>query len=79
MQTNIELTNLQPSTALDLMAVYRHMLRSRLFEKAVQDLWDQGKISGEMHLGVGEEAIVVGVVCQLPTFLSQRPIPDLNR
>lgn len=55
----------QHSTTLDLMSLYRHMLRSRLFEQAVRVLWEQGKISGEMHLGMGEEAIAAGVVCQL--------------
>jgi TPP-dependent pyruvate/acetoin dehydrogenase alpha subunit len=49
----------------DLWALYRHMLRSRLFERAVQQLWDVGDISGEMHLGTGEEGIVAGVVSQL--------------
>jgi len=49
----------------DLWALYRHMLRSRLFERAVQQLWDAGDISGEMHLGTGEEAIIAGVVCQM--------------
>jgi pyruvate dehydrogenase E1 component alpha subunit len=28
-------------------------------------LWDQGKISGEMHLGIGEEAVAAGIVAQL--------------
>jgi pyruvate dehydrogenase E1 component alpha subunit len=41
------------------------MLRSRLIEKAVQSLWEQGLISGEMHLGVGEEAIVAGVLAHV--------------
>ena len=45
--------------------VYREMLRSRLFETAVKELWDRGLISGEMHMGMGEEAIVAGVVSQL--------------
>jgi TPP-dependent pyruvate/acetoin dehydrogenase alpha subunit len=49
----------------DLWALYRLMLRSRLFERAVQQLWDAGDISGEMHLGTGEEGIVAGVVSQL--------------
>ena len=51
--------------SLDLWLAYRHMLRSRLFEEAVTVLWEQGLISGEMHLGTGEEAIVAGVVLQL--------------
>jgi acetoin:2,6-dichlorophenolindophenol oxidoreductase subunit alpha len=50
---------------MDMWQIYRHMLRSRLFEEAVTVLWEQGLISGEMHLGTGEEAIVAGVVLQL--------------
>jgi pyruvate dehydrogenase E1 component alpha subunit len=49
----------------DMWALYRQMLRSRLFEEAVAQLWQEGKISGEMHLGVGEEGIVAGVVDHL--------------
>jgi len=41
------------------------MKRSRLFEEAVTKLWNDGLISGEMHLGTGEEAITAGVVSQL--------------
>jgi TPP-dependent pyruvate/acetoin dehydrogenase alpha subunit len=41
------------------------MLKSRLFEEAVTQLWEDGLISGEMHLGTGEEAIVAAVVSQL--------------
>jgi len=41
------------------------MLRSRLFEEAVTRLWNDGNISGEMHLSIGEEAIVAGTVLQL--------------
>jgi TPP-dependent pyruvate/acetoin dehydrogenase alpha subunit len=50
---------------LDLWSLYGQMLKSRLFEEAVAQLWRQGHISGEMHLGMGEEAIVAGVVSQL--------------
>lgn len=49
----------------DLFNLYRLMLRSRLFEQSVIRLWDDGKISGEMHLGIGEEAIAAGVVGQI--------------
>jgi len=45
--------------------LYELMLRSRRFEEAVKKLWDEGKISGEMHLGIGEEAIMAGVISQL--------------
>ena len=41
------------------------MLRSRLYEEAVSALWYEGLISGEMHLGTGEEGIVAGTVLQL--------------
>ena len=41
------------------------MLKSRLFEEAVSKLWHDGLISGEMHLGTGEEAIIAGVVAHL--------------
>jgi len=49
----------------DLWRLYREMLVSRLFEEAVSALWDEGLISGEMHLGIGEEAIIAGTVLQL--------------
>ena len=37
------------------------MYHSRYFEQAVTVLWQQGKISGEMHLSMGEEAICAGI------------------
>lgn len=49
----------------ELTVLYRHMLRSRLFEEAVARLWSEGAISGEMHLGFGEEGICAGVVTEL--------------
>lgn len=49
----------------DPWPTYRQMLRSRLFEEAVSHLWQEGLISGEMHLSTGEEAIAAGVVLQL--------------
>jgi pyruvate dehydrogenase E1 component alpha subunit len=51
--------------AVDLWSLYAHMLRSRRFEEAVAAIWQQGLISGEMHLGVGEEAIAAGVTAHL--------------
>lgn len=41
------------------------MKKSRRFEDAVTKLWQDGLISGEMHLGTGEEAIIAGIVSQL--------------
>ncbi len=49
----------------DLWLLYEHMHRSRLFEEAVARIWLDGRISGEMHLSIGEEAIVAGTVLQL--------------
>jgi len=57
---SIELT-----TEPDLWSLYWNMLRSRLFELEVTRLWQEGRIPGEMHLGVGEEAVAAGVVSQL--------------
>ncbi|MFZ1864667.1 MAG: thiamine pyrophosphate-dependent dehydrogenase E1 component subunit alpha [Polyangiales bacterium] len=45
--------------------LYGQMLKSRLFEEAVTELWRQGYISAEMHLNIGEEGIVAGVVDHL--------------
>ncbi len=52
-------------TAPDLWLLYELMLRSRLFELSVKTLWEEGAISGEMHLGLGEEAVIAGVTAQL--------------
>jgi acetoin:2,6-dichlorophenolindophenol oxidoreductase subunit alpha len=49
----------------DLWALYTLMLKSRLLEEAIAKLWHDGLISGEMHLGTGEEAIIAGVVAHL--------------
>jgi len=49
----------------DLWALYALMLKSRLFEGAITRLWNDGLISGEMHLGTGEQAIIAGIVSQL--------------
>ena len=49
----------------DLWSSYSRMLKSRLLEEAIARLWQDGLISGEMHLGTGEEAIIAGIVPQL--------------
>lgn len=48
--------------AIDLWSLYRQMLKSRLFEEAVGELWEKGLVSGEMHMSLGEEAIIAGVL-----------------
>jgi acetoin:2,6-dichlorophenolindophenol oxidoreductase subunit alpha len=50
---------------MDLWSLYALMKKSRLFEEEVAQLWQDGLISGEMHLGTGEEGIVAGIVSQL--------------
>ena len=50
---------------MDIWSLYSLMKRSRLFEQAVTTSWEDGLISGEMHLGTGEEAIMAGIVSQL--------------
>ena len=49
----------------DLMRLYRMMLTSRRLEEEISRLWHDGLISGEMHLGIGEEGIVAGVMDHL--------------
>ena len=49
----------------DPLRLYRMMLTSRRLEEAVAELWRAGLISGEMHLGIGEEGIVAGVMAHL--------------
>ncbi|MBM3293007.1 MAG: thiamine pyrophosphate-dependent dehydrogenase E1 component subunit alpha [Candidatus Aminicenantes bacterium] len=49
----------------DLWSLYALMLKSRLLEEAVAMFWQDGLISGEMHLGTGEEAVIAGVVAHL--------------
>ena len=47
---------------MDRVALYRKMLTCRRVEEAVAGLWYEGRISGEMHLGIGEEGINAGVL-----------------
>jgi len=49
----------------DVWRLYELMLRSRSFETAVKHIWEDGLISGEMHLGTGEEAICAAIVTQM--------------
>ncbi|MFC2145099.1 thiamine pyrophosphate-dependent dehydrogenase E1 component subunit alpha [Actinomycetota bacterium] len=43
------------------------MLKIRLFEESIQDLYIQGQIPGSMHLSSGQEAIPVGCCMNLET------------
>jgi 2-oxoisovalerate dehydrogenase E1 component len=44
----------------DLLALYRSMLRIRLFEERAATLYQQGHIPGFLHLSVGQEAVPAG-------------------
>lgn len=48
-----------------LQGLYLQMCRIRCTEQALERLWRDGRISGELHLGLGEEAVVAGVVGRL--------------
>jgi pyruvate dehydrogenase E1 component alpha subunit len=52
-------------TGVDARALLAKMAEIRAFELACARLWEQGLISGEMHLGVGEEAIAAGVMAHV--------------
>ena len=66
---------------MDLLDLYRAMARARAFELVQADLWQRGFISGEMHLGTGEEAIAAGITAHLQAgdavALDHRPTPVL--
>ncbi len=49
----------------DLARLFLQMARIRQMEAELGSLWHQGRISGELHLGIGEEAAVAGVVDHL--------------
>ena len=67
---------------VDPVGLFRQMARARAFEEAIAALWQAGRISGEMHLGTGEEAVAAGVVACLRSgdavALDHRPTPVLT-
>ena len=67
---------------MDSIGLFRQMARARAFEDATAALWSEGRISGEMHLGTGEEAVAAGVVAALrpgdAVALDHRPTPVLT-
>lgn len=50
---------------MDREQLYLEMARMRAFELAIARLWRSGLISGELHLGTGEEAVIAGVLAHL--------------
>lgn len=57
------------------------MVRARAFELLLLQLWEDGEISGELHLGTGEEAVAAGLAGHLrdgdALALDHRPTPFL--
>lgn len=51
--------------ARQLQELYLQMCRIRRTEQALAGLWERGLVSGELHLGLGEEAVAAGVVSVL--------------
>jgi pyruvate dehydrogenase E1 component alpha subunit len=49
----------------DLLRLFRAMVRARAVDEASAELWHAGLVSGELHLGIGEEAVAAGVVDHL--------------
>jgi len=45
-----------------LLGVYRQMALSRRFEEAAAKAYSQGKVSGFLHLYIGQEAVAVGAI-----------------
>ena len=75
---------MRPSTPLPSPALidhYRAMALARAFELLLLELWEEGRISGELHLGTGEEAVAAGVAPLLrdgdALALDHRPTPFL--
>jgi pyruvate dehydrogenase E1 component alpha subunit len=48
-----------------LLAMYQNMVKIRLFETQVSELFAQGKLPGFIHLYIGEEATATGVCAHL--------------
>ncbi|MBN2156020.1 MAG: thiamine pyrophosphate-dependent dehydrogenase E1 component subunit alpha [Candidatus Lokiarchaeota archaeon] len=49
----------------EVLHLYELMVRSRFFEELTKVLWEDGLIPGELHLGIGTEAAIAGVVSNL--------------
>lgn len=55
----------EPVSFQDLVKMYRTMVRIRLFEKKVNELFLKGLVPGTIHLYAGEEAVAAGVCSAL--------------
>lgn len=50
---------------MDIVGLYELMVRSRYFEELTKIIWEDGLIPGELHLGIGTEAAIAGVIANL--------------
>ncbi len=48
-----------------LWHLYHTMLKTRCYEELVKKLWEEGLIQAEMHMGIGEEALMAAIFSQL--------------
>lgn len=48
-------------TSINLVSMYRTMVVMRRFEEAVGRAVETGEVHGEMHLGIGQEAVAAGL------------------
>jgi TPP-dependent pyruvate/acetoin dehydrogenase alpha subunit len=60
--TNVAELKLDIESRLDLL---RRMHEIRLFEQSLQRLFEQGLVRGSTHLGIGQEAVSVGICSAL--------------
>jgi acetoin:2,6-dichlorophenolindophenol oxidoreductase subunit alpha len=54
-----------PSMDMEIIQLYELMTRSRYFEELTKILWEDGLIPGELHLGIGTEGAVAGIIANL--------------
>lgn len=57
--------DLPPPGDISLLEIYRRMVLVRALERARHELWLQRRLSGELHLALGQEAVSVGLVSAL--------------
>jgi pyruvate dehydrogenase E1 component alpha subunit len=50
---------------MDATELFRRTVRARAFEEEAFALWERGLITGELHLGTGEEAVAAGVTAHV--------------
>ncbi len=49
----------------ELLALYTMMVRVRSFEQKAADCFTKGKLAGNIHLSIGQEAVAAGAMAGL--------------